>query len=323
VKTNRGTGSAPGKMILLGEHAVVYGQPAIALPVFGRRAKARVTLNDTGEKRLEVPRIRETQGPEPPPSDELRPLVLTISAALEHFGAPERGVTARLQSTIPIGAGMGSSAAAAVALVRALAAALRRDLSHADLVRLAMVAERGFHGKPSGVDVEVVAREAPVFYVPGKGVEPVCAGHADFHWALAHCGIGAPTAAVVRDVARRRLRKPKRYDRLFGELGRLTRAARRALQGGGPEDLGPLMDQGHALLAEIGVSCPELDALVAAAREAGALGAKLSGAGRGGHIIALAPSRRSVAAIEAACRRAGAVETCRTSLARARTEVAP
>ena len=127
-----------------------------------------------------------------------------------------------------------------------------------------------------------------------------------FTLAIADSGIASPTKIAVGDVRRAWEQEPARFEALFDRVAAVVEAARSAIAAGEPERLGPLMDENHALLREIGVSCPELDALVAAARGAGALGAKLSGGGRGGNMIALV-TEATASQVADALRAAGAV----------------
>ncbi len=308
--------SAPGKVILLGEHAVVYGRRAIAIPVTGRCAEASVQVHAAGPVRLEAPQIGELWRSDGRASSLLAPLGELVFAALRHFDAEGAGLTARLRSTIPMAAGMGSGAAVAVALVRAIAAALDRPSSHEEVTRLAMIAERGFHGNPSGIDVEVTARGEPIVFSKADGARPVLPAAADFHFVLADTGVAAATAAVVGAVAAGFTEAPERYETAFDELDALATKGCDAIESGDAAELGPLMDQAQSVLAAIGVSSPEIEALVRAARNAGAAGAKLAGAGRGGHVIAIVLSPNDIPAVERACIDAGAADTCVTKLLR-------
>ena len=136
------------------------------------------------------------------------------------------------------------------------------------------------------MDNTVIAFGQPVYFVRGQPPQPFAIGR-PFTLAIADTGIHSPTKIAVGDVRRAWEREPARFEALFDRVAAVVEAARMAIAAGEPAKLGPLMDENHALLQEIGVSCPELDALVAAARSAGALGAKLSGGGRGGNMIAL------------------------------------
>ncbi|MBN1149066.1 MAG: hypothetical protein JXA78_17540, partial [Anaerolineales bacterium] len=143
------------------------------------------------------------------------------------------------------------------------------------------------HGTPSGIDNTVVAYAMPVYFVRGQGLQTLSLPR-PFTLVIGDTGVASPTAIAVGDVRRAWQAGPQRYEALFDSIGEIAVRARQAIESGARDELGPLMDQNHACLREIGVSSPELERLVAAAREAGALGAKLSGGGRGGNMIALA-----------------------------------
>jgi mevalonate kinase len=284
-----GVGRAPGKVILFGEHAVVYGRPALAVPVTQVQAEAVVEAGEAGAGLTIVAAdLGETITVRDAPADH--PLAAAARLTLVKFGlgAPAWRVTVR--STIPIASGMGSGAAVSAAIVRALMEAgswkLEAGSSPADISALVYEVERLHHGTPSGIDNTVVVYGQPVYFVRGQPPQTFHIGR-PFTLAIADTGIHSPTKVAVGDVRRAWEQEPLRFESLFDRVAAVVDAARSAIAAGQPERLGPLMDENHALLQEIGVSSLELDALVAAARSAGALGAKLSGGGRGGNMIAL------------------------------------
>lgn len=303
-------GEAPGKIILLGEHAAVYGYPALAIPVHARRARATVELAPGGTIELRAEGIGESWRSGAGQSSRLSPLAEAAEATLRFLGAPHTGLLARLSSTIPVACGMGSSAAVSVALVRAIAAALGRSLSAAEVAELVMVSERGFHGNPSGIDAEVISRDKPILFVKGQAAEVITPGASSFQFLVANSGIPSSTASVVGDVSQAYKRNEVRYAAIFREMADLAIAGRAALERGTPRMLGRLMTRAHKLLQDIEVSTAALDALVDAALAAGAAGAKLSGAGRGGHVVAVLDSSSDAAAVRHALVSAGAVDVC-------------
>jgi len=320
-----GSGRAAGKVILFGEHAVVYGRPALAVPVTQVWAEATVEPDETGAGlTIWAADLEEQVDLHTAPPDH--PLAAAARLALAHLGLAEPDWRVTIRSTIPIASGMGSGAAVSAAIVRALAEAADRNqgsgvgfrpaasniqypisniqlpLSSADISALVYEVERLHHGTPSGIDNTVIAYGQPVYFVRGRPPEPFAIGRA-FTLAIADSGIASPTKIAVGDVRRAWGQEPVRFEALFDRVAAVVEAARMSIAAGQPEKLGPLMDENHALLQEIGVSCPELDALVTAARAAGAAGAKLSGGGRGGNIIALVADEaapKSVAALQAA-----------------------
>ena len=309
-----GSGRAPGKVILFGEHAVVYGRPALAVPVTQVQAEAVV---EPGERSAGLTIVAidlgETITVRAAPDDH--PLAAAARLTLVKFGLDNPDWRVTVRSTIPIASGMGSGAAVSAAIVRALTEAATRDQGSgirsqgtedrdqpadigrqlpassfelgapssqpADISALVYEVERLHHGTPSGIDNTVVVYGQPVYFVRGQPPHTFHIGR-PFMLAIADTGIHSPTKIAVGDVRRSWEQEPARFEGLFDRVAVIVEDAHVAIADGQPDRLGPLMDRNHALLQEMGVSCPELDALVAAARGAGALGAKLSGAGRGG-----------------------------------------
>jgi mevalonate kinase len=304
-------GRAPGKIILFGEHAVVYGRPALAVPVTEVQATATVTPAPAGSGLVlwaadlgQEGRLRDA-GPD-------QPLAKIARLALDWLGLADPDWRLAVRSSIPIAGGLGSGAAVSAAIVRALAGAAGRPAPPDIVSGLVYEVEKLHHGTPSGVDNTVIAYEQPVYFVRGRLPAPLAIG-APFTLAIADSGIPSPTRLAVGDVRRAWQAGPAPFEALFDAVARVVESARSAIVEGRPAQLGALMDANHRLLAEMGVSCPELDALVAAARAAGAAGAKLSGGGRGGNMIALvgAGTARQVAE---ALRRAGAARVIITSV---------
>ena len=301
--------SAPGKVILFGEHAVVYGRPAIAIPVAQVKAKAIVTANPRGtpgevQVRAGDIDLDSTLG-ELDPGHPLAVAIWGVTSALKVKRIP--ACTVKITSTIPMAAGMGSGAAVSVAVIRALSAFLGHPLPDEKVSALAFEVEKIYHGTPSGIDNSVVTYARPVYFVKGKPIEILEVRQA-FTLVIGDTGIASPTALVVGDVRRAWQAEKGQFEAYFDSVGALAQSARQAIEGGGVELLGPLMDANHGVLRKMGVSCAQLDALVAAARRAGAWGAKLCGAGRGGNMIALVPPARAEG-VAMALQAAGAVRT--------------
>ena len=298
------TATASGKVILCGEHAVVYGHPAIAVPVQQVRATATVTAGPPGAgcvlRALDLGQeIRLAEAPE----DD--PLALILRLALAELGlAQEPDWTVTVHSQIPMASGLGSGAAVSTALVRALFRHAGRAPEPATVSRLVFRTEELHHGTPSGIDNTVIAYERPVWFVRGQPPETFTPAQ-PFTLAIADSGIPSPTRETVGDVRRAWQADPARYEALFQAIGQVVVAARRALETGDMAELGRLFRRNQALLRELGVSSEPLERLVAAAEEAGALGAKLSGGGRGGNVIALV-TPETEEAVGRAMRRAGA-----------------
>ncbi len=278
--------TAPGKVILFGEHAVVYGRPAIAVPVVEVQAEARVEPAYAGQGPVVLaPDLDRRIVLREAAEDE--PLACIVRLSLEKMGQPsDPDLTVTITSTVPVARGMGSGAAVSTAIVRALAKYVGYWFSSRALSDMVYQTEILYHGTPSGIDNTVIAFEKPVYYVKDSGWELFWVGE-PFLLAIADTGIESSTRDVVGDLRRRYQADLVRYDPLFDQVGEIAVSARAAIEQGHAEELGRLMNENHSLLQDLGVSCPELDRLVAAARDGGALGAKLSGAGWGGNMIAL------------------------------------
>jgi len=306
--------SAPGKAILLGEHAVVYGRPAIAIPVWEVAAQAEV-LDDPGAPPgaiwLEAPAI-ELAG-DLASLDPAHPLPRIVLDTLHAIGVKQpAALRLRVTSTIPIASGLGSGAAVSVAIARALSQHLGAPLDPSRISGLAFAVERIHHGTPSGIDNTVVAYGQPVYFRRGEAPEPFRVGAA-LCLVLGDSGVPVSTSVAVGGVRERRRANPVTYEARFDAIGALVDEGRDCIEAGRPVELGDLMSRNHALLQEIGVSSLALDALVHAALEAGAWGAKLSGAGLGGTMLALAPPGRQHAIADALLH-AGAVQTITTQV---------
>lgn len=266
---------------------MVYGEPALAAPLQSLRAHARVSVT-SAESANDLFLTAEGISLSCHYSDLIptHPLAATVRGALQAVGS-SRAPPAHLwlSSTIPIAAGLGSSAATATAVAQALARFLQRELSAEQLSKLVFEVEKLQHGTPSGIDNTVITHEQPVFFSKGKRAEVLVLTR-PLSFVLADSGERSSTKETVAAVRQRYNANRNVYHACFEEMGAIARAARSALTCGETSRLGELMQRNHMLLREIGVSSPSLDRLVKAAIRAGVAGAKLSGAGLGGHIIA-------------------------------------
>lgn len=278
-----GSARGHGKVILIGEHAAVYGHPVVAGAL--DRGVALVATAAEGPLTLSVPGWGLAVS-----ADDDHPVAAALRAVAAGLGV-ERGWALAGDSDLPPAAGLGSSAALVVAVARALATGLGRALDDAAIEALADRGERCFHGNPSGVDVALAARGGLGRFVRGQGLTAIAG--APLQLAVGLSGEPRSTAAMVARVAEARAARPAAVDADLGALG--VDAERAAALLAGPRDagavaaLGAILADGHARLARLGVSTPTLDAMVASARAHGALGAKLTGGGGGGAVIALAP----------------------------------
>lgn len=299
------TTHAPGKIILLGEHAVVYGQPALAVPVFQLQATA--TLVPAPHCIIDAPDIQRRYPLVTADADD--PIATAIRLTWERYApaGKEPRFELTLTSTIPIASGLGSGAALGAATVRAVAGRLGHVLEPAEVSALVFETEKLLHGTPSGIDNTVVAYEQPVWFVRGVSPKPFVA-KGSFRFLIGDTGQPSPTKITVGDVRRGWQADPTRYETLFAEIGACVIQAQAALSIGDRYGLGMLMNLNHSLLQALDVSSPTLDTLTQLARDAGALGAKLSGGGRGGNVIALVEDD-AADRVQAAWRAAG-VRAC-------------
>lgn len=302
------TGSAPGKIILLGEHAVVYGEPAIAIPIHSIQTIVSIQAQDSGIS-IASPQLQLDCDLNDLPREH--PVRLMYEEIFARMNILPSGFKIDIRSTIPAASGLGSGAALSTASIRALGEFFNKNLSRAEINGICFATEKIFHGNPSGVDNTVITFGKPVFYQPGKKVE-LLEVRGVFHLLIANTGIKSSTREVVSAV-----RQLVDHDPLIKtdlrKLGELSRFGRSAIANGDRNLLGKLINDAHRTLKHMTVSCNELDRLVAAARENGALGAKLSGGGRGGNMIALA-EETDIEKIRGALLTAGASQVISTVL---------
>ncbi|MFV0433775.1 MAG: mevalonate kinase [Leucobacter sp.] len=298
------TGSAHAKAVLFGEHAVVYGAPAIAVPLHRLEVEAELRPAPEGELRIESELFAGTDSAAP---ECMRPVITALRAALLAAGVADDRVQLRIRSAIPHGRGLGSSAAVAAAIARAAADLGGTELDPEECHAVVQRAERVAHGNPSGIDARAVAARGPIRFHAGEvsavGVE------APLAFVLADSGVSGSTAAAVESVRERRAADPEGIGALLCRLADISEGSTLDLRLGDRAALGARMLEAHELLGRIGVSTPQLDALVDTARASGATGAKLTGGGRGGCVLALADSEGDAEHIALAMRAAGASRT--------------
>ena len=287
-----GTGAAPGKVVLFGEHAVVYGRPAVAAvlgcglgaTVEAGEAGAVLTIPRWGKSGLVV-RLADDRG--------IEAIARAFRIALEGVGLDaESPVRVTLAGRLPLGVGLGSSAAFAVAVLRGLADYNGVELSLEALMAGAQAVEEVFHGNPSGMDHTVVThggclrfqRDQTPAFVPIRCASPVPV-------VIASTPRQGTTREAVDRLRARWQAQPEPHERLFDAMAEITEAGIEALAQGDLGALGALFDLNHGCLSACGVSSLENETMVHIARKAGALGAKLTGAGHGGAIVAVTPER--------------------------------
>ena len=277
--------SAPGKIILFGEHAVVYGRPALAVPVLQVHAAVEVSDSSRSGIWINSPDVDLNAELNTLPSDHPIASVIHNFLFLSHV-SPFPNLEIKITSTIPVASGLGSGAAVTVALIRALCSHFNYSMPDKEISSFAYEIEKLYHGTPSGIDNTVVTYAKPVYFIKGQPIEIFRVG-SPFTIVIGDTGIRASTKESVGDVRKLWETDKTKWERMFDEVRTIVNKAREAIESGAWNEMGKLMNQNHALLQEMTVSSPDLDRLVSAACDAGALGAKMSGGGRGGNMIAL------------------------------------
>ena len=290
--------SACGKVILLGEHAVVYGRPAIALPI-SLAVEASVQAGGSGVHMV-IPRWGLEQKIELHTSKGVSGIMTTVLQALD---LEDRSMTIEVIPHVPRAMGLGGSSAMAVAVIRALDKTFALRLSDGRVNELAFECEKAAHGTPSGIDNTVATYGTPLVFENNDEPlfkeltipEPVSL-------VVGITGKESLTANMVAKVRNLWNGNQLRYDAIFDQMAQLTIAGADALASAHFEELGQLMNLCQGYLNALQLSTPELEELIHIARANGALGAKLTGGGGGGSMIALCPDNadRVVNAIEAA-----------------------
>lgn len=296
--------SAPGKIILLGEHAVVYGMPAIAVPISTLRACAVI-------KAKNIPLTIRSADFAANPDASPNPLERMRAMALDYFQSPHPRGEIIIRSDIPIARGLGSGAAVSAALGRAIAMLLGRAIPDDVLNRLVFEVEKIHHGTPSGIDNTVVVYEKPVYFVKDQPIETLEIKQ-PLHILIADTGQAALTREAVANVRQLYQRSPQTQT-MLETIGLTVEQARVCIRDGEHVRLGELMTENQQQLQWLNISSSKLDRLVDSALAAGALGAKLSGGGLGGNMIALVKKSR-LNAVKDALIKSGAVSLVATTV---------
>lgn len=296
-------GKSHAKIIFFGEHSVVYGQPAICLPISKIKTKVTITKIKTGQtfqSRYFTGELTDM----PDNETGIQLLIKTILIELQQETAP---FNIKVQSDIPSERGMGSSAATAIAITRALFHFFEQPLSHSELLRLADVSEQYIHGNPSGLDAATVSAKAPIWFVRGRRLQTVPIAQNGF-LVIADTGILGQTGLAVKHVKNQLASSPD-AETAIEMLGENAKFARKCLTTGDFKTLGDLMNSSQSFLAKLGVSHPTLDLFAQLANANGALGAKLTGGGMGGCLIALTQDIATAQKVATILTKNGAVKT--------------
>jgi hydroxymethylglutaryl-CoA reductase len=282
-----GRGSAAGKVILLGEHAVVYGRPALALPL--PEAISAGVYDSPSGTRLNIPAWNFEQELL---EDATEGSMALLQVILRRLGLESKKILVDVQARIPPAAGLGSSAALAVAMIRALDNAYSLGMNDREVNEFAFECETLAHGTPSGID-NTVAVFGKTIVFRRKGPRRIRELSLDRlpPLVVAWSGTRGSTRSQVEAVRNRWLQDKATYERIFDEIGHISLEGAAALGKGDDARLGSLMNVAHGLLNALQVSTPLIEEMVEIARSSGAAGAKLTGAGGGGSIVALCPGK--------------------------------
>jgi mevalonate kinase len=285
--------SAPGKVILFGEHAVVFHKPALAMAV-DRRARVEVRKTDQNNIFIEIPDL-DVEGTLPrggkleTSGSGKTGILRYITQALKLMGV-EGGVEVKVELEIPIGAGLGSSAAITVATLAALGQLTGRKLDKGELARQAHQVELEVQGAASPMDT-AVSTHGGIVYLTRDGEAQNLKSKGKMPLVVAYTSYRGNTGELVAGVRKRRDSYPEVVDPILEAMEMVSQRARQALLEGEDQVLGDLLNINHGLLDALGVNTPELSRMVYQARRAGAIGSKITGAGGGGSIIAYAPGK--------------------------------
>lgn len=283
-----GKGSGYGKVILFGDHFVVYGLPGIASAV-GLTTDAVATKSSV----LSVKDERKgTEGYSDSKREQQRE---SFERMFDMMDLKDKNFSIWLGGDLPVMSGIGASAASSVAIARAVSDELGLKYDDSKINSVAYEMEKAFAGNPSGIDNTVATYGGLIWFkknlAGGQNIMDKISVPKPVEIVMGNSGVVADTKAMVAGVAERRKQNLEKYDAVFKKAEALAFKARAALEKGDFKAVGALMDENHRLLQQIGVSCKELDELVAIAKANGALGAKVTGGGGGGCMVALTPGR--------------------------------
>lgn len=307
---NIGKGYAHSKIILMGEHSVVYNYPAIALPYGAIQVNCIVRPNFFPKTTIDC---KYYQGMLDEAPDHLANIQKAYYLTLQTLQVDPQPVHIEIHSQIPEERGMGSSAAVVVSLIRSLSDFYQKSLSQYQLHLITNEAEVIAHQSTSGIDTLVASSDDPIIYRKSHAAKTFKID-LDAYLIVADSGQVGRTRLAVSHVKEVKNKKPHYVDQVMSTIGRFVNQAYDAIQGKNIIELGRLMTYNHYYLNQLGVSSQDLDRIVNSAWLAGALGAKLTGGGLGGCVIALADNKDQAQLIAQAMLDAGAQKTWELSL---------
>lgn len=301
----QGIGQSHAKIILMGEHSVVYGQPAIALPI--PSVATQVTINSSNQPGKNI-QSRYFDGPFEKLPAKMAGISKLINQLMAHFGGQKDDWNLIIKSDVPAERGMGSSAACSVAIVRAFFDYYQTPLDRQTLLKWADVEEQITHRSPSGLDAATVASKKPVWFRKGEKGEPFDL-NLNATMVIADTGIKGATREAIMAVKDRLTKYPDQTQALLHDLGSLTEQSKQAIASDQSDKLGQILTKSHRDLQQLGVSDDQLDHLVNVAIKNDALGAKLTGGGRGGCMFAITKTAMGARKIAGILKENGATGT--------------
>lgn len=307
----KGKASAPAKIILFGEHFVVYGNPAILASINRRIEVSARTIDENkvviksdigvaGEYRSSAFTIIQGGIEAKATLDPLYSAVMQVLPSRNK----KTGIEIAISSSVPPGIGLGSSAAACVATVAAVNSLFHKKPSRQKICELAIESERLIHKNSSGADCYVSTFGGLIHYSKAKGFKEI-KSRGPLALVIASTGVRHSTGDLVEGVKKFKERNESLFDSLAKQAADICAQAQRAMASGRRDNLGALMNENQAILRQIGVSHYKVDDLIDICGKAGALGAKITGAGGGGAVIALAASKQDSAKIASRAKAAG------------------
>lgn len=275
-----GIGHAHGKIILIGEHSVVYSQPAIALPFKGVQVSVKVTPSE----QMTVDCIYHQGLLEEAPSqlDNIKAVTLEVFKRLNK----QQNFHIHIESTIPQERGMGSSAAVANATIAAIYDYYDEALDKHTQFELAQVAEAISHGDPSGLDALITVSDKPLYFVKGQEIAELDI-EIKGYLIIGDTGEKGQTKLAVQALGQRKLENPQLINELIYGLGRLAYSVKELLKGNDLYTIGSILNKSQQYLSQMGISNSSLNNLITISNQSGSLGSKLTGGGWGGCMLAL------------------------------------
>lgn len=301
-----GIGTSHAKIILIGEHSVVYGQPAIALPLPDVNLKVSIRLLSNGSRRMIHSRYFNGPLEQLPP--KMAGIQKLITALIDRLHGQADSWDLTIDSQLPAERGMGSSAASAIAIVRAFFDLYEQSLDRDLLLKLADIEEQITHRSPSGLDAATCSSNQPIWFIKGHAGTPFDM-HLTATMVIADTGKTGATKEAIMAVRQLLKQQPAEAHSHIQHLGLLTKQAQANLRLNQPANLGHILSQSQKDLQALNVSDQSLDHLIEVALNNGALGAKLTGGGRGGCMFAIAENNTKARQLAKTLEKSGAHQT--------------